>query len=236
MERRIKRLPRIIVVQAAVEEYHGILRDGLEHQRDSHRRADGERETPLVKDHRFLIVHVRGVAPEGDHQAVEPVAGRRRSRKEHPDEGQVELIGRDDVGRELDGRRLDRLGVDLDRNHGRRRFELLEIVVVVQVGTFGREPVLDRVGDEETDHLVGRVTGGVHPGHDGPHRGPGDIIDRDVVLLERLQNTHMIEPLGTSPAQDNTHPLTACSDGQQHANRYQCEKSLHNRPYFAGNS
>ena len=199
-ERRVERLPREVVVDAAVVEQHRIRLHGLEHQGNGHRGAHRLAQLAPPQHHRTAVVHVAGHAEEGDHQAVEIAVGGGRRRSEQLGERHVDLRGGDEVRRHTEP--FPRRAFDVDAQAQERGVAPhLPVVVEVAVGVDApRNPLPDHARADDRTHLRRGVARRIHGRDDRAHRRPGHAVDRHAALLERLQHADMVEPLRPAAA------------------------------------
>ena len=81
---------------------------------------------------------------------------------------------------------------------GNAHEEFAVVLLAAEVERVARGPVAERGPPVDAAHervdLGRRHAGGIQPADHGAHAGAGDRVDRDVQLLERLQDTDVREP------------------------------------------
>ena len=207
VEVRLHHIDREIVVDTPVVNQHTVNLDGLENEGKTHRSPHGIAQIAIAQHQLALVIDIGSHSPERYEKVVEiPVAlGRIGGKQAHKGVVHGERID-EAVGQEM---RLELGGVlqsDVERNDFGRRVGFLEVVDIALVEDTPR-PQVEVVGENQVQHIVGRVAHGIPGTHDSPHRRTGYIVDRHIVLFERLDDTDMRYTLGSATTQHQTNRL-----------------------------
>ncbi len=174
------RLHRQVLRLAAVDEHVAVDLDRREARGDGHARPDDAGEVPARHDVGLARLDVGRDGAERDAQLVE--VRDRGARQRRALEHEAELAAGDQARRQQEPALLE-VQAELERD------QVLEVVFLLPEGlvlAFGSVPE-ERVPGNRADelfHLVGRVAARVEAADDRAHARAGDVVDRDVKLLE----------------------------------------------------
>ena len=82
---------------------------------------------------------------------------------------------------------------------------------------------------KEVHHLLRSPAAGIKTSHDGPHRGACHIINRNIIVFQRLYHAHMGDSLGASATQHKSDTLSQCVAALRSLHRRHYAKHSHQR-------
>ena len=226
----VEGFPRKIVVDTAVVEQHRILLDRVERQRNGHRSTHRFAQVARFEHIGFARHQVAGHAPERHHEPVEIAAGGRRSRRQQFGERQIDLRRRNEMARQHQPRLV--LGIaalllvaqiEPQRKHRGLILHLAVIGGVTRIDA-ARNPLPNLPRIDDRAHLLRRIARRVERRDDRTHGGSGDVIDRNLVLFERLDHPDMVESLRPSAAQHEPDALGRRPRGKEECNDDKSER------------
>ena len=210
-------LPRKIVVNATVVQQRRVLLQGFEYQRNRHGCPDRLTQIPLTIDHLLTGRSIGRYATKRDEQPIEIPLTLRIGRREKLDKGHIDLMGRNQIGRQV-GYFLRILQIESQCEHRRIGLLLTKVVDILRLNA-SAHPIADLVGLEDIRHFVRRIADCIESGHDRPHRGSRDVVDRDLILLERLQYSNVIQAFSPTSTHHHTDLLSRCPTAQNQQKR-----------------
>ncbi len=197
-----------VIDDSPVEEELPVDLYRFEKERERHRCPDGFPDIAFGEDDLLVAVHFGGNAAERDEQLVKVASRNGGGGGHHFHKSEIHLPLGNDVrgGQDL---YLVLPPLQLQIYPPGILFGLLEEIAVFLLDLAGG-PEVKFVGTEKRFHLCGGVPCGIQPSDDGPHRGAGNIIDRDVIGLQNLDDADVCQTPGTPAAQNKSHLLTMC--------------------------
>ena len=230
MKRLLHRFDREIVVNTSIKQRHIVFPYRLEKERERHRGTNGFTQIPALENNRFLVINVRPDAAEGHEQIVE--VPRRLCRclciERHKRLVHLDRINQA-LGQEV-GLHLQRIGeVDREMGHLRRRVRLPEIIHIILLDR-ARLPIAKLFRQEQLQHLVRRIAHRIEAPDNRPDGGSGNIIDRNIVFFQRLDDPDVRRTLRAATAQHQTDLLRTARTQAQEKNTHNKRNPLHDRP------
>ena len=202
----LQRSPREVIVAAAIDQHAAIfIRHGAEQNGVRHRGTHGKGQVAVLILHGLVAIDVRCDAAIGYHQLIEVAATRHRGGGEEFVKRHIYLRGVDKSVRQGEvERRAACHGVAFHIDiYGEHRGYVLTLGVeeFIAVVNLSRHPILHVARGDNSGHLLDRIARGVECADDGTHRCTRHVVDRYVVLLQRLNNSDVVQALGSATGQ-----------------------------------